>query len=62
MGCPRVVPAFKKFMCSKFLCLFLALMKRALMQHLSPFRALVRLTGQLAGSLTGREVVGTNLW
>ena len=24
-GCPRVVPTFKKFMCSKFMCLFLAL-------------------------------------
>ena len=26
-GCPRVVPTFKKFMCSKFMCLFLALHK-----------------------------------
>ena len=24
-GCPRVVPTFQKFMCSKFMCLFLAL-------------------------------------
>ena len=24
-GCPRVVPTFKKFMCSKFMCLFLTL-------------------------------------